>query len=122
MSRNTSQRQALERVFQAAGRPLSPAEALQAAQSEIPRLGMATVYRTLKMFVEEGWLKPVDVPGEGARYELARLAHHHHFRCRMCGRMFDLKGCPGELKSLAPPRFLVESHEILLVGLCADCR
>ncbi len=121
ISRKTTQRAALREAFRRAGRPLSPQEVFEAAKVKSPRLGIATVYRTLKTLVEEGWLKPVEVPGEPPRYELAHLDHHHHFRCRQCRRLFDLKGCPGNLSSLLPEGFVLESHNILLEGLCEDC-
>lgn len=121
MQRDTAQRRAILQVVQQAKRPLSPQEILERAQGEVPRLGIATVYRTVKAMEESGELIPVDLPGEGRRYEQAGLKHHHHFSCRKCGRVYDLEGCPGNLDRLMPPGFRLERHEILLYGLCNRC-
>ena len=122
MERSTRQRTAIRETLAEAGRPLSPQEILTAAHAQVPGLGIATVYRTLKALVEEGVLEPVELPGQGTRYELAHRPHHHHFQCRACQRVFDIHGCPGDLSALAPPGFLVETHEINLYGLCGDCK
>ena len=124
MERLTSQRQAILRAFEQAGRPLAPPEVHDLAKAEAPSLGMATVYRALRQMEETGLIVPVQLPGEPARYEHRSLAdeHHHHFHCRRCDRLFDIEGCPGDLASLAPRGFEVRAHELTLYGLCRDCR
>lgn len=123
MERDTRQRQAIWRCFEREHRPLSPSELWTIAQSQIPRLGMATVYRTLKSLVEEGRLVVVDVPSEPQRYELAGLGHHHHFHCRSCDRVFDVPGCGlHETPAQLPQGFKVEEHEVWLTGLCDQCK
>jgi Fur family ferric uptake transcriptional regulator len=84
-------------------------------------MGIATVYRTLKALVGNGELVPVGLPGEPPRYELVGKAHHHHFRCGACDRVFELTGCVTDLRRLAPRGFRVEGHEVLLYGLCGTC-
>lgn len=121
MARNTKQRAAIMAAFTEARRPLGPAELLAMAQREVGGLGIATVYRTIKMLADEGWLVPVELPGEPDRYEPAGLAHHHHFRCRACDRVFDLEGCVDGLKKLVPKSFQLESHELVLFGRCKQC-
>jgi Fur family transcriptional regulator, ferric uptake regulator len=121
MERDTAQRRAIRAAFEDANRPLSPREVLVAAQDEVPRLGIATVYRNLKALVDEGWLAPVELPGEPPRYEVAGKEHHHHFMCRECDRLFELHGCTDDLKSGVPRGFRVESHEVVLYGLCRAC-
>jgi Fur family ferric uptake transcriptional regulator len=121
MERTTRQRSAIRSVIERAQRPLSPQEVLQAAQAEVPALGLATVYRNLKLLVDAQEIIPVSLPGDSPRYEAARLAHHHHFQCTACQRVFDVHGCPGNLARLAPTGFSVEHHELTLYGRCAAC-
>lgn len=121
MERRTQQRDAIREAVQHADRPLSPQEILDAATAAAPGLGMATVYRTVKSGVEEGWLKAVDLPGGPTRYEPGGKHHHHHFECTDCHRVFDLDGCPGNLRKLLPGGFTLESHEVLLYGKCERC-
>lgn len=121
MIRKTEQREAIRRVLEQAKRPLNAQEVLDEAQSKVAGLGIATVYRNLKALTKEGWLKTVDLPGDASRYELADIAHHHHFHCTQCGRVFDLHGCTGNIDRLLPDGFKPDRHEILVYGQCADC-
>ncbi|MFP5286756.1 MAG: Fur family transcriptional regulator [Thermoanaerobaculia bacterium] len=120
--RDTQQRRAIRAAIDDANRPLSPREVLDSARHRgSPGLGIATVYRTLKTWVEEGGLTQVDLPGEPPRYEVTGKQHHHHFHCRSCDRVYELQGCPEGLRALTPPGFSLESHEVVLYGRCAEC-
>jgi len=122
MERDTRQRRAIRRVFLDAGRPLGPEEILREAQRHVPSLGIATVYRNVATLVQEGWLSPVELPGDATRYELSARPHHHHFVCRSCTQAFDVHACPSDIDSMAPDGFRVESHDVTLYGTCAACR
>ena len=80
------------------------------------------MYRHIKLLLADGTLLAVDIPGEPARYELAGKAHHHHFHCTACDRVFDMEGCVGKIADLAPPGFSVDRHEVILYGTCAACQ
>jgi len=121
MERDTAQRRAIRAALEDAGRPLSPLEVLNSAQQQVPGLGIATVYRNLKSLVDDGWLVPVDLPGEAPRYEVSGKTHHHHFHCRSCDRVFELPGCPGNLQTVVPNGFSLEDHEVVLYGRCDAC-
>jgi Fur family transcriptional regulator, ferric uptake regulator len=121
MERDTAQRRAIRAALLEADRPLSPKEVLDGAQTDVPGLGIATVYRNLKAFVDDGWLTPVELPGEAPRYEVAGKKHHHHFMCRSCDRVYELHGCPGNLQAVVPRGFSLEDHEVVLYGRCEAC-
>ena len=121
MERSTRQRTAIREVIDAAGRPLSPQEVLEAAQAAVPGVSQATVYRNLKLLLDGGEITSVTLPGDSPRYEPARHAHHHHFQCTECKRVFDVHQCPGDMANLAPKGFTVERHEITLYGRCDRC-
>ncbi len=121
MERATRQRDAIMSVIRASRRPLSPREVLEGARGVVRSLGLATVYRTLKLLVADGTLQGITLPGERARYELAEAGHHHHFQCSVCRRVYDVPGCPGDLRRLAPRGFTLEGHDLTLYGRCAGC-
>lgn len=123
MNRTTRQREAILHAFRASGRPLSPSEALGLARRQVESVGQATVYRTVRLLVEEGVLSPVSLPGEPPRYELKKKAdtHHHHFHCDACDRVYDIAGCPKGLEHMVPDGFTLRSHEIVLYGTCEHC-
>jgi Fur family ferric uptake transcriptional regulator len=121
MERDTRQRRAIRRVLETTGRPLSPQEVLAAAHRHVPGLGLATVYRNLKVMVQEGELVAVELPGEAPRYEPSGKDHHHHFQCRRCDRLFEVAGCRPASVGRPPRGFVVESHEVVWYGRCASC-
>ena len=120
--RNTRQRAAIREAFDRAGRPLSPQQVLDAARLEVEGLGIATVYRNIKALVEDGWLSAIELPGTPTVYERAGKEHHHHFHCDRCSRVFELAGCIPSINRLAGRRFSVTRHELVLYGICAECR
>lgn len=119
--RNTRQKEAIRDAIQAADRPLSPEEILQAAQREVPSLSLATVYRNISSLQRDGWLQAVTLPGMPARYEVAGKAHHHHFHCNECGKVYEMEGCGFEFHAKLPQGFTATAHELFLSGRCAAC-
>lgn len=121
VQRGTRQRAAIRAVVTDSSRPLLPLEIQERAQLLVPGLGLATIYRNLKLLVEDGSVRLVELPGAATRFESALHGHHHHFQCRTCERVFDVHQCPGNFAELAPRGFTIESHELTLYGRCADC-
>jgi Fur family ferric uptake transcriptional regulator len=120
--RTTRQREAVRAAFETAEHPLTAEELLHLAKKRVEGIGIATVYRTIKSLLDEGWLTTVEVSGETPRYEHADKEHHHHFLCRACERVFEAEGCEGGKATLtAPPGFRVEGHEVVLRGVCVEC-
>ncbi len=117
----TRQKRVLADILKDASRPLTPQEICNLAKKEIPSLGIATVYRAIKQFVEEGSVRLVDIPGIAPHYESSAGHHHHFFLCNRCHRVFNLAGCLHDVNSLAPHGFQVEKHEIVLYGQCESC-
>lgn len=120
--RSTRQKSAIRSAFEGVDRPLSPQQVLQLAQTEVGGLGIATVYRNIKALLEVGWLSAVELPGGAVVYERSGKGHHHHFQCDNCNQVFELSGCVPEVNRLAGPKFQVRAHEIVLYGLCMDCK
>lgn len=121
-SRSTRQRDVIARVLSDAPGPLGVSDVHARAQAELPRLGIATVYRTLRLLTEQRRIHPVLLDGE-TLYEAAGRGHHHHFSCTRCGRVFTLHSCPVNLSDGAvyPGGFVVEAHEVTLYGQCPKC-
>jgi len=118
--RNTRQKRAIRAAFERAGRPLSTDEVHAEAASVSDGLGMATVYRSIRSLLDDGWLSVVEVPGRSSLYEVAGKDHHHHFSCDVCGRVYELEGCASVGAGL-PRGFRATRHELTLYGTCAHC-
>ncbi len=121
LRRDTQQRREIRQVFQSNDRPLAADEVLRLAHRRVAGLGMATVYRTIKALTAQGWLVPVEVPGAPPRYEVNGKAHHHHFRCLKCGKLYELRACRERPGKLVPPAFRLVNHVVIIDGFCAAC-
>ena len=121
IERTTRQKRAIRSAFESEGRPLSTSEAFEAAQSTIDGLGIATVYRSIRSLLDDGWLTPIEVPGKGILYELAGKEHHHHFSCTSCHRVFELDGCDATVDVSLPRGFSANGHDVTIFGRCAEC-
>ncbi len=76
--RLTDQRRTVARVLEA-GEDHPDVEALYIrASAEDPRISLATVYRTVKLFEEAGILEKLEFGDGRARYEDAEREHHDH--------------------------------------------
>lgn len=121
--RKTRQRAAILAVIRGSEGPLSVSEVHERASRELPRLGIATVYRALGALRESGEILTVSLPGEEPRYEPVGRGHHHHFRCRRCEQIFDLEVCPVGIPegTTLPGGYRVEDHHLTFYGSCAQC-
>ena len=122
--RNTKQFQAIQSVFENAGRPLSIEEVELESLKILDSIGQRTIYRIVRRMQEEDEIVTVKVPGRADRYELSSRAakHHHHFHCNECDKYFDIDGCPGGLDKLVPKGFVLTNHELVLSGICKSCK
>lgn len=91
-----------------------------------PRIGIASVYRTLDALVGLGLVHRLDLRSDGAHYEPATSTgdHHHHVVCGDCGRVEPftddrLERAIGKASTEAP--FHIDAHEIVLRGVCETC-
>ena len=118
----TRQREAIMEVFREAARPLTRDEVLARGRDKLPRLGSATVDRTIRDLTEGFQLVGVHFPGQPRRYELPAASEHPHFICRDCNRVFDLPVAM-RLPRIRPPEgFEISGGEIIYSGRCPACQ
>jgi Fe2+ or Zn2+ uptake regulation protein len=96
-------------------------EVFQRVHDRMPALARATVYNVLNDFVEAGLLQRVEGVGGPALYDRNLDRRHQHFRCTVCGRLFDVRPrLPGPVE-LLEPGFSVERVQMVLEGVCPAC-
>jgi Fe2+ or Zn2+ uptake regulation protein/O6-methylguanine-DNA--protein-cysteine methyltransferase len=118
--RVTPQRRAILGAFTGtAVEHLSADEIHARASAAVPELGRGTVYATLAELTELGLLGAVGSP-EPVRYE-TNVAPHHHFRCRVCLRLYDVELPAPTAESLSGQGFAVERVTVVAEGVCAEC-
>ena len=76
--RMTDQRRVIATVLQAADDHPDVEELYARASAADPRISLATVYRTVKLFEESGILEKHEFGDGRARYETADREHHDH--------------------------------------------
>ncbi len=93
-------------------------------QAELPSVGRATIFRSLKLLVQSGALCRVLLEDGNLHYQLSHRGHHHHLLCVECGESQDLVGCDVEsqLQSVSTARgFQLSGHWLEVYGRCRDC-
>ncbi len=123
--KGTRQRDLIVEAFFAARRHVTVEELLERVRQQDPRVGAATVYRTMKLLVESG-LASARQFGEGqARYEMAGDRHHDHLICTRCGTIVEFENDRIEAMQEVVARrhgFSVTHHKMELYGLCRNCQ
>ena len=94
----------------------------QCLKPENPNLSLGTVYRNLNLLVAEGIIVRMPFPVE--RYD-AHTHAHSHFRCKVCGRVYDLKKLPYnsglDQAAAACSGHQVDQHDLVFSGTCSAC-
>jgi Fe2+ or Zn2+ uptake regulation protein/O6-methylguanine-DNA--protein-cysteine methyltransferase len=118
--RVTPQRRAILGAFGGGSTEHLSAEEVHArALRNVPELGRGTVYATLAELNELGILGAVGAP-EPVRYE-TNVEPHHHFRCRLCLRLFDVTIEAPSTAALEDEGYSVERLVIAAEGICVEC-
>ena len=99
---------------------------VEAISEELPSVSRATVYRTIKLFLETGLVCKVPTMDGAHVYSLTRVGHrHHHSVCVRCGAVGEFKAAAIDrsLRALGPdiPGRIVD-HHIELYVTCDHCR
>lgn len=92
----------------------------QALLPDFPTLSRTTVYNSLKLFVDQGLVKPVLIENGELRYD-ADTSFHGHAKCLGCDTVTDIRlDAPESLP--APDGFEVIDAHLYFRGLCTHCR
>lgn len=101
----------------------SPELLFRALQADLPRLSLATVYKTLDSFESAGLVSQLSLADEDKRYD-ANLEPHHHLICTECHCIIDFQDASLSSLHISPPGhgFLPAEIKIEITGICADCQ
>jgi Fur family ferric uptake transcriptional regulator len=114
---------------------LSAEEIYMTVHKTYPAIGLTTIYRTLELLVQMGFVLKFDFGDNRARYELAEgiqgKKHHHHLLCTDCGKIIDYTDFIEEEKEMLSQtekglskkfNFKITNHLIQFYGLCEKCQ
>ncbi len=126
-NRVTPKVRAVLELFLERGTILDPFEVQAKLQRKFKGLGLPTVYRILENLAHCGILLTAANDERELRYFICRdieAGHHHHFICRQCGKVDEVKLCLIEEVAKFVRKHLnasVESHFLQIEGRCAKC-
>ena len=93
-------------------------------KEEIPELSLGTVYRNLKVLMEQGLIQKLPFGSTFDRFE-AKIAPHYHLVCEKCGVVEDFE-MPQyseiNLQAEKMSAFKISRHRIDFFGLCEKCQ
>lgn len=124
--RSTEQRRLVTEMFFASSGHLSIEDLLDQVRIEEPRIGYATVYRTLKLLKECGLAFERHFGDGVSRYEVAwQDEHHDHLICVECEKIVEFEDEDIEKlqrKVATRQGFKLTRHKLELYGICSACQ
>jgi Fe2+ or Zn2+ uptake regulation protein len=124
MLKKSKQREAIIKVLKNTTSHPSAEGIFEEVKKEIPDIGLATVYRNLRLLRETGEVNEMHPSHLTARYDI-RTRDHYHFCCEYCGKVMDISE-PIDItlqNRIAEKTGLkITHHNIIFSGLCQDCQ
>lgn len=121
--RVTLPRLLVHRHVRSRDRHVTPEQVHAELAREHPGLSPATIYGTLTLLEELGFLRRVSTQRGGIVYD-PRVDDHHHLICSRCGRTEDLDArvdIHAATHAARAAGFEVHHGQLALTGLCRDC-
>ena len=118
--RSTAPRRAIIRILEAKREGFTADE----IGNELPGVGRATVFRTLKLLLEAGVICKLNLLNGAPRYSLSRVEHHHHTVCVRCGNVGEFRAATVERLMRAIGGDIpgdIVGHRIELYVTCRRC-
>jgi len=86
----------------------------------LPQFDLATIYRTLNLFVEKGLVRELRINKEESLYEINEDGHEHAI-CNNCGEVRHIEIDKEKLKELIRVQgFKIDDIELNIKGRCAE--
>ena len=123
--KTTNQRKTILKTFLNSQSHCSTEDLYLKLRQKHPKIGYATVHRTLKLLVECGIAIEQNFGDGHARFEPLRAdSHHDHLVCRQCGLIIEFE--EPQIEELqkqvaAAHKFMIRNHRHELYGLCFRC-
>ena len=120
----TAQRELIWGILQEAGTHIDAKELYRRSVERDPKVSVATVYRSLRLFKERGLVDERRLGQVRCYYEIKRVGEHHHLVCHGCGRVIEFES--PLIQTLVTEmrrknKFRVIKAELCLEGYCERC-
>jgi len=122
--RHSNRREQVARVFFSTSKHVGIEELYMAVQRVNPKIGIATVYRTLNLLVAGNLAARRNFETGATTYEKAKREHHDHLICTSCGKIVEFHR--EEIERLQDEvaekyGYDLRSHKMELYGICRSC-
>lgn len=87
---------------------------------EIPTLSKTTVYNTLNLFMKKDIVTIITIEENETRYD-ADTSLHGHFKCEVCGEVYDFDINIPELEDDMLKDFETKEKHVYFKGKCKNC-
>lgn len=121
----TPQRRVLIEVLSQADGHVTGAELVERCRSIDPTTTPSTVYRTLDVLEELGFVSHTHGADGREEYHVLPDAEHGHLYCVVCGSRWEIPAAEARslVRGLERDRgFAVDVHHLSIAGTCAACR
>ena len=124
----TRQRETILRAFLDGQKHVAIDELLQQTRELHAGIGHATVYRTMRLFVEAGIAHEHSFGDGPAQYEPTHPGdddHHDHIICTVCSRIIEFENDQIEALQERVAKehgFILTDHSMQLFGVCPECQ
>mgnify|MGYP003549070505 CR=1 FL=1 len=88
--------------------------------NEVPNLSKTTVYSTLRIFMDAGLVKVINIEDNETRYDVVTETHGH-FKCEDCGTILNFNI---DIKSFSTEElkgFKIIDRNVYFKGVCPKC-
>ncbi len=105
------------------GGHITAEEIISFVHQRYPHVNKSTVYRTLEVLEANDCVFKSELDGH-AIYHHAEEGHHHHLRCKKCGRIIPCEEnifLPVEQRLIEKYGFQIHFKHLMMVGLCRRC-
>lgn len=132
--RMTIPREVILQVLDESSEHLSAEDIYMNVHHIYPAIGLTTVYRTLELLVNMGFVAKYEFGDKRARFELIRgtkkLPHHHHLICTNCGKVINYTDHTDEeitffkrIEKMLSEKynFEIKNHTVQYYGICNEC-
>ena len=122
----TSQRKAVLEAFINSENHVSAEDLYKMVSENEPKIGLATVYRTLALFTQSGLATELDFGDGQKRYEHKyKHSHHDHMICTACGKIIEFHDPLIEKfqeEAAKKNNFTMTSPKLDIFGICSQCQ
>lgn len=123
--RPSTQRNAILSIMEMEKRHYTIEEIYEIARKSDSGIGIATIYRTIRLFCDAGIVREIQLLNGVTRYEvIVDNTHHDHLICADCGKFVEISSekIEKEQSRIAQSYgFELTNHILILYGICSEC-